>query len=426
MRRRSRGLCALSLAVAMSMLPACTGENASRTATSADDEVEVFSPWVGEGDREGLAALIEAWKKIYPDIEFVNATVEGGAGINAKAVLAARLQTGDPPDSYQIHAGLELASDVRAGKIEDLTYLYDQQKWRDKFPKVLLDALTVDGKIYAVPLNIHRANLMWFSPKVLQAAGIPAPPTTWLEFLDQAERLRARNIVPLAVGPPWTQKVLLENVLLGELGADSYAGLWNGHADWKSPRVLAALEMYKKVLVTTDVKSPAINWQPVLDKVVGETAAYAIMGDWADAYFNRSKGLTFKVDYDVIATPGSAGVFNFLSDAFTLPVGAPHRSAAEKWLTVCGSVDGQDMFNPQKGSIPARLDLDRSKYRGYLTTALADWQSPGTKVVGSLTHGVVADNAWSGQIDNALGVFIQDLDAAKFAEAVSKAYVAQK
>lgn len=50
------------------------------------------------------------------------------------------------------------------------------------------------------------------------------------------------------------------------------------------------------------------------------------MGDWADGYLRGAKALAFKTGYDVVASPGSAGVYNFLSDSFTLPVGAPHRS----------------------------------------------------------------------------------------------------
>jgi glucose/mannose transport system substrate-binding protein len=51
-----------------------------------------------------------------------------------------------------------------------------------------------------------------------------------------------------------------------------------------------------------------------------------------------------------------------LSDSFGLPLGAPNRDAAVAWLTVCGSKEGQDAFNPLKGSIPARTDGDRSLY----------------------------------------------------------------
>ncbi|HEY0476130.1 MAG TPA: ABC transporter substrate-binding protein [Kofleriaceae bacterium] len=392
----------------------------------AKDQVEVFSWWTGAGEQEGLDAMIADFKSKNPSIEVVNAAVSGGAGTNAKAILANRLQAGNPPDSYQRHAGLELADDIKAGKVEDLTPLYGAQGWNDKLPKGLLDAITIEGKIYSVPVNIHRANLIWFVPKTLQALGIAGPPKTWKEFMTQAKTIKAKGKTALAIGPQWTQKHLLETVLLGELGPDKYTGLWNGKTDWKSAEVTAALDMFKQVLSVSDIKSSAPDWQPAADRVTDGTAVYTVMGDWLDGYWGRAKKLAFKTDYDVAATPGSAGVYDFLSDSFTLPVGAKHRAAAEKWLIECGSVSGQDLFNPQKGSVPARTDADKAKYQGYLATALKDWQDPATKIVGSLAHGVVANNALGSEIDTALGIFVENRDSAGFAAAVAKAYAATK
>jgi glucose/mannose transport system substrate-binding protein len=392
----------------------------------AKDQVEVFSWWTGAGEQEGLDAMIADFKAKNPSIEVVNAAVAGGAGTNAKAILANRLQAGNPPDSYQRHAGLELADDIKAGKVEDLTKLYEAQGWKDKLPKGLLDAITIDGKIYSVPVNIHRANLMWFVPKTLKDLGIAAPPKTWKEFLTQAKAIKAKGKTALAIGPAWTQKHLLETVLLGELGPDKYTGLWNGTTDWKSAEVIAALNTFKQVLEASDIKSSAADWQPAADRVIDGAAVYTVMGDWLDGYLKGAKKLKFQADYDVAPSPGSAGVYDFLSDSFTLPVGAKHHAAAEKWLIECGSTQGQDLFNPQKGSVPARTDADKSKYQNYLATALHDWQDPATKIVGSLTHGVVASNALGAEIDTALGIFVETRDAAGFAAAVAKAYAATK
>jgi glucose/mannose transport system substrate-binding protein len=391
-----------------------------------DNKLELFSWWTGPGEEEGLNAMIADFKSKNPGIEVINAAVSGGAGTNAKAILAVRLQSNDPPDSYQRHAGLELQDDIQAGLVQDVTKLFDQQGWKEKMPKGLLQAITIEGKLYSVPVNIHRSNLLWFNPKTLQQAGIGAPPKTWSEFLQQAETLRSKGKTPLSIGPAWTQKHLLENVLLGELGADKYDGLWAGKTDWNSPEVLAALETFKRVLDASDIKSAAADWQPALDKVIDGSAAYNVMGDWADAYLGRAKKLAFKTDYDVVPSPGTAGVYNFLSDSFTLPKGAKHPGASEKWLIECGSKEGQDLFNPQKGSVPARTDADKSKYTGYLETALRDWQDPSTRIVGSLAHGAVANNAFNAEIDTALGLFVQSGDAAKFASMVGKAYASTK
>jgi glucose/mannose transport system substrate-binding protein len=425
MRLSRKGFLALGLVSALFALPACS-KDANQGGGGGADKVEVFSWWAGPGEKEGLDAMIADFKTKNPSIAFDNAAVAGGAGTNAKTVLASRLQANNPPDSYQVHAGLELASDIKAGYVEDITYLYDREGWKSKFPAGLISAITVDGKIYSVPVNIHRSNLLFFIPANLQKWGIAAPPKTWAEFLTQAAALKAKGVTALSIGPGWTQKHLLENVLLGELGVDKYKGLWTGSTDWKGADVAAALNTYVQVLSFSDIASAAADWQPAGDKVIDGTAAYNIMGDWQAGYFAGAKKLTFKTGWDVVASPGSDGVYNFLSDSFTLPKGAPHKAAAEKWLVECASPAGQDAFNPQKGSVPARTDTDKSKYTGYLAGALAEWTNPSTKIVGSLTHGVVANNAWNGEIDSALGLFVQDKDVAKFANAVAAAYASTK
>lgn len=406
---------------ALLVLPACSDTG---TGTTTDKKVEVFSWWSGPGEGEGLEALIADYKKNNAGVEFVNAAVAGGSGTQARQALTTRLLANQPPDSYQLHAGQEAASDIKAGKLEDITYLYEQNGWKPKFPAGLLEKLTIDGKIYAVPVNIHRSNLLFFNPKKLAQWGIAAPPKTWSELLTQAEALKAKNVKALSIGTTWTQMHLLENVLLGELGTTKYNGLWTGATDWKSAEVVAAVDTFKKILAVSVVSTD--DWQPTMDKVIAGTAAYNVMGDWAAGYLQGAKAQKYKTDYDVVASPGSAGVYNFLADSFTLPKNAPHKQYAEAWLKECASAEGQDLFNPKKGSVPARLDSDKSKYTDYLAWALAEWQNPSTVVVGSLVHGVVANNAWKAEIEKAYGVFFQDKDSAKFTAAIATAYAANK
>jgi glucose/mannose transport system substrate-binding protein len=387
-----------------------------------EGQIEVYSWWTGPGEEDGLRAMIADFEAKNPGVHLVNAAVSGGAGSNAKAILASRLLAGDPPDSYQRHAGLELADDVRSGKVTDLTPLYAEQGWTKVLPRGLLDKLTIDGKLYAVPVNIHRANLVWYRPDTLRKLGIAGPPRSWPEFLQQAATIRAKGLTPLTVGPEWTQKHLLETVLLGELGPDRYEQLWRGADAWSRPETLSALDTYRKVLDQSDIDSSAADWQPQLDRVTAGSAVYAVMGDWTYSYLTITKKLVWDKDFSVAASPGSDGVYDFLSDSFTLPASARHPELARRWLTECGSVAGQDLFNPLKGSIPARTDVDPSRYSGYLAWDLYQWRDPRTRIVGSLTHGVVADNAWNAEIDTALGLFLGDGDIAKFARAVATAY----
>lgn len=429
-QRKSRAALPVALIAAVSLALAACGADDDGNGAGAQElpsgdatgEFEFFSWWTGGGDSEGKEALLDLYEQQHPEVEVVDAAVAGGAGTNAQAVLASRLGSGDPPDSYQRHAGAELLSDIQDDFVEDISWLFDEEGWMEVYPEALLDQITVDGGIYSVPVNIHRSNLIWWNPDVLAEAGIDGPPASWTEFLDQAQTLESAGKTPLTVGPLWAQQHLLENVLLGELGPDAYAGLWTGETDWESQPVIDALDMFTQVLEYSNIGQAAADWQPAIDPIVDGDAAYNVMGDWAWAYFDTVQELEFGEGYGVTTSPGSEGVFNWLSDSFTLPFDAPHRDNAIRWLQLAGSKEGQDTFNPVKGSIPARTDADESLYTGYFEMPLQDWSDDSVAKVGSLAHGTVASNAWKSEIDSALQEFVGSGDSAAFASAVAQAY----
>jgi glucose/mannose transport system substrate-binding protein len=253
--------------------------------------------------------------------------------------------------------------------------------------------------------------VLWFNPGVLRRAGIAKAPKSWGEFITALDKAKAAGVIPLALGEQWTQKHLFESVLLASLGPARYAALWRKGANWNSPAVKQAVGRFRTVLTYTNTDAASLTWQDAAKLVVDGKAAFNIMGDWANGYFTELKKRA-NVDYGWAPSPGTGGVYQWLSDSFTLPKGAPNRAAAVEWLKFLGSKRAQDAFNPVKGSIPARKDANPRLYNAYLKSALRDWRS--NKLAGSLTHGVVANNAWNTAIDTALGLFLQNKDMAKF------------
>ncbi|MCE1253242.1 MAG: ABC transporter substrate-binding protein [Anaerolineae bacterium] len=393
------------------LLSACLPASASPEG-AGKRKVEVFSWWTGGGEAAGLDAMIKVFNQKYPDIEFINAAVAGGAGINARAVLATRLQAGDPPDSWQGHAGQELIGTyVKANQLEPLNFLYEKNHWLDVMPKNLIPLISQDGFIYSVPVNIHRANVLWFNPNILKQYNLPVP-ATLDEWFNDMDILQANGMqYPLALGEHWTAMHLMETILLSSLGPDKYTGLWNGKTDWNSPDVKRALQAYAKCLTYANNDASTLTWQDASQLVVNGDAAFNVMGDWAEGYFKELHKEP-KIDFGWTPVPGSEGVFQFLSDSLVLPIGAKHREEAIAWLTLAGSKEGQDAFNPVKGSIPARSDGDRLLYDDYLQSAMDDWTQD--IIVGSLYHGVVANDSWKTEISTALGVFLTDNDVDKF------------
>lgn len=423
-RRRWTVFAAVAMTGALAM-SGCGGDDGGGSKNDSS-EVEVFSWWTGPGEADGLKAMQADFEKKNPGTKFVNAAIAGGSGTQAKAVLASRLQNRKPPDSFQGHAGAELLDYIKAGQIEPLDDFYQQNNLKSVYPQQLLDQITYKGHIYSVPVNIHRSNVLWYNPDILKDAGVGGPPKSIADFITALKAVKDKTKkVPLSLGAQWTADHLLENVLLGDLGTDGYNALWKPGADWSTPEVTKALNDFGEIMKYTTLEAASTDWQGAAKAVVDDKAAFNIMGDWAYGYFvgaaPNGLGKKLDVDFKYAPAPGTEGTYMWLSDSFTLPKGAPHRAGATAWLKEVSSKEGQDLFNPKKGSIPARKDADKSLYTGYLQTAFEEWNNPQTKLAGSFWHGVNANNKWHTDIDTAIGLFLQSRDVAKLQQGLVSA-----
>ncbi|QPC84610.1 carbohydrate ABC transporter substrate-binding protein [Phototrophicus methaneseepsis] len=407
MKRFSIFLLVFAVAL-LSLMPAAAQDEAP------SGDLEIFSWWVGGGEAAGLEALIEDFAAKYPDVNVINAAVAGGAGVNATAVLTSRMLGGDPPDTFQWHAGEELSSIwVRAGLLEPLNDMYEENGWFEAFPQGLLDLISDDeGNVYVVPVNIHRSNVMWYVPGNLEEWGVTVP-ASWDEFVNETcPTLQEQGVTPISVGETWTQVHLWESVALGVLGPEGYAGLWDGSTDWTSDTVTSVFETFGQVLDCANEDMSALSWQDASQMVAEGSAAFNIMGDWAAGLFLVDLGLVADEGFAWAPSPGTEGTFMMLSDTFGLPVGAPNAGAVRAWLNYLGSVEAQDIFNPLKGSLPANTQADISNeelYNVYFQDAYNDWTS--NEIAGSLAHGVVASRAFMNGFNDIIASFAADHDA---------------
>lgn len=418
MRKRGRwatGMVAAVTIAAMFVLTSGVGLQAG-----AARKLEIFSWWTAGGEADGLNAMFEIYKKRFAGVEIINATVAGGAGTNAKAVLKTRMQGGDPPDSFQVHPGSELIDTwVKPGSMEPVSSLYRSEGWLQVMPKGIIDMVTQNGEQYAVPVNIHRGNVLWYNKKVFDENNLKAP-ATWDEFFKVAETLKTKGITPLALGDKdkWEAAHLFEDVLVATLGANGYRGLWTGKTAWTGDGVKKGLDAYAKILSYVNTDHAAGTWDSATQMLIDRKAAMTIMGDWAAGYFT-SKGWKSNVDYGFAPAPGTVGTFVIVSDSFGLPKKAPHRAEALNWLKVAGSKQGQEAFNPLKGSICARTDCDLNKFDAYLKSSAADFKK--NALVPSEVHGSAAPEGFATVFNDVVNFFVTNKNAAAAQSALAKA-----
>src|SRR5215213_6855023 len=302
---------------------------ASCQSDTSKTPIEVQGWWTTGGEANGFNKVIALFNDAHPDLCVYNAAIAGGAGSVAQGRIKAAVLAGLPPDTFQVHMGHELLDqyvNIPGGSVmSPLDDLFAANGFNDQFPQNVLDIISADGHPYSVPVNIHRANELWYN-KAIFAANNLQPPTTWAEFETAAATLKDAGVTPLAVGDSgiWANGMIFETILIGTLGADGFQGLWTGTTGWDDPKVTDALNEYKKVLdpatgwVNSDHSS--LSWDQAADKLIDGSAAMTIMGDWANGEFTAKNF----ADYGWAPAPGNAEIYQALSDSFGLPVKAPH------------------------------------------------------------------------------------------------------
>ena len=364
--------------------------------------------------------MFNVYKKRDPGVEIVNAAVAGGGGSAAQPVLQARLAGGNPPDTWQSHPGWELLDQyVEPGYCEPITELYKSDDWDKAFPKELVvDLMTKDRKIYAVLAGIHRGNVLWYNTKLLEQNGIKVGgQMTFDQFFAACDKLKSAGIPALGVGDSgiWASAQLFENTLLGVIGPKGWTDLFAGAMQWDDPRVKEAMKLFAKMQEYMNPDHAALSWDQAIKELMEGRVAFSSMGDWADGEFIKAN-LKEREDFGWVSHPGTAGSFIIIADGFTLARRAPHREAAIAWLKSVGSREAQEAFNPLKGSIPARTDVDHSKFDGYHQWSMDSFAKD--KPIPSCVHGEAAPAAFQQALNDAVTAFLMDKNIDNFANAL--------
>jgi glucose/mannose transport system substrate-binding protein len=390
---------------------------------AGENRLEIFSWWTSGGESAALNALFDVFKKQNPGVEIVNAAVAGGGGSAARPVLQTRLAGGNPPDTWQTHPGFELIGQyVDPGYCEPVTDLYKTDGWDTAFPKELVvNLMTKDRKIYSVLAGIHRGNVLWYNTKLLEKNGIQVgDQMTFDQFFAACDKLKAAGVPALGVGDSgiWASAQLFENTLLGVIGAKGWVDLFDGSMQWDDPKVKEAMKVFAKMQDYLNPDHAALSWDQAIKALMDGKVAFSSMGDWADGEFLKAK-LKEKEDFGWVSHPGTNGSFIVVADGFTLAKGAPHKEVAMAWLKSIGSKEGQEAFNPLKGSIPARTDVDRSKFDGYHQWSMDSFSKD--KLLASCVHGEAAPAAFQQALNDAVTAFVVDKNIDNFANTLVEA-----
>jgi glucose/mannose transport system substrate-binding protein len=327
-------------------------------AVSAAD-LEVTHWWTSGGEAAAVGELAKAFDS-RTDHTWVDGAI-AGSGNTARPIMISRITGGDPMAATQFNHGRQAEELVEAGLMRDLTDIAEANNWRDVInPPSLLDACTVDGKIYCAPLNIHSWQWLWLSHKAYEDAGIPVP-TNWSEFVASADALRAAGKTPMAMGKQgWQQSGAFNVMVISLLPKEVYLAVY----DEKDADVAAGPDVAKIFQAAADARAMAADsnvqdWNQATNLVITGQAGGQIMGDWAQGEFQVA-GLTAGEDYTCLPGLGVNKTLQAGGDAFYFPVlkDAELTAAQGELAALILDPETQVAFNLKKGSLPVRGDVD--------------------------------------------------------------------
>lgn len=339
------------------------------TPVFAQGTAEVIHWWTSGGEATALKVLVEAYQKT--GNTWKDNPVAGGEA--ARMTARTRILGGDPPTSMQWQIGAPLMALAEEGQLNDVDEV--AKDWDKVLPAVIAERAKFNGKYVTAPMDIHGHNWLWGNQAVLDDVGI-AMPKTWEELIASADKIRAKGYIPLALGgQSWQEIFVFESIIVDVGGRDLLTKVAYDLDDaaLRGPEMLKAFEIFAKVRDLVDPGSPSRDWNITGGLLISGKAAYMIMGDWLKGEFLAAGKVPGK-DIACEVFPAGGKTFVFGTDAFAMTA-VKDPAARDAQLALAKTIMDpvvQREFSLLKGSIPPRLDVDKSGFDACAQIAMAE------------------------------------------------------
>ncbi|WP_170600305.1 ABC transporter substrate-binding protein [Ruegeria arenilitoris] len=397
------------------------------TSVMAEPQAEVLHWWTSGGEAKSVAVLQEEFAA--NGGTWTDMPVAGGGGDAAMTALRARVLAGNAPTAVQLK-GPAIQEWYEEGVLADISNVAEAEGWAEVLPASIAAHMQCEGTWCAAPVNVHRIDWIWANADILAANDIEMP-TTWDEFNAAAEKLQAAGVIPLAHGgQAWQDATVFEAVALGIGGPEFFK---KAFVDL-DPEILTSdtmvqiFDQMRTLRGFVDENFSGRDWNLATAMVMNGEAAFQIMGDWAKGEF-LAAGKVPGEDFLCASTPGDGYLYNVDSFAMFDVDGDDKRAGQELLAKLIVAPKFQEVFNLNKGSIPARTDVALDKFDICAKISAEDMgaSSANGSLLPSYAHGMALRGAQAGAITDVVTAhFNSDMSSAdavqQLADAVANSY----
>ena len=395
---------------------------AGTSLAHAEPQAEVLHWWTSGGEAKSVAVLQKEFAS--RGGKWTDMPVAGGGGDAAMAALRARVFAGNAPTAVQLK-GPAIQEWYEEGVLANISSVAKAQGWADVLPASIAGHMKCEGKWCAAPVNVHRIDWIWANAAVLAKNGISMP-TSWDEFNAAAAKLQAAGVTPLAHGgQAWQDATVFEAVALGIGGPEFFqkAFVELDQATLKSNTMVKVFDQMRIMRGFVDNNFSGRDWNLATAMVMNGEAAFQIMGDWAKGEF-LAAGKRPGIDFLCASTPGDGFLYNVDSFAMFAVDGSDKTDGQLLLAELIVGKNFQKVFNMNKGSIPARVDVALDDFDPCAHTSAQDMatSNAGGSLLPSYAHGMALRGAQAGAITDVVTAhFNSDMSSADAVEMLATA-----
>ena len=394
-------VCLLIGAMAASMLTGC-GSNGSDS--KADSSSETMTIMMNGSDSD---AFMEGYRKIVDGFNESNeygvkVEIQNITNADYKTKLTTMMASDSEPDIIFTWPLGYLENFVNGDKVVSIQkYLDEDEDWKNSFNGGILDPLTYDGEVYAIPTQQSTA-IMYYNKAIFDKYGLEVP-TTYDEYVQICDTLKENGVTPVALASTaddaWLVSQYIQQLSDGIKGEDLFNSLKDGTGKWNDEGMVEAGKLFQEEVnkgYFEDGFTGVSREEAQLQFANGQTAMY-FNGCWEISNLDKKENAAEAENISCFLMPAVneeyAGVeVGSVDTSYAITKNCKNVDAAVALLKYMTNEESTSSLLYDYGRFPStNIDIDDSK----LTPLCADFVN--------LLGDAKAQTPWFDRVDTDLG-----------------------
>lgn len=399
-------VCLLIGAMVASMLTGCgsNGGSSDSSDSKADSSSETMTIMMNGSDSD---AFMEGYRKIVDGFNESNeygvkVEIQNITNADYKTKLTTMMASDSEPDIIFTWPLGYLENFVNGDKVVSIQkYLDEDEDWKNSFNGGILDPLTYDGEVYAIPTQQSTA-IMYYNKAIFDKYGLEVP-TTYDEYVQICDTLKENGVTPVALASTaddaWLVSQYIQQLSDGIKGEDLFNSLKDGTGKWNDEGMVEAGKLFQEEVnkgYFEDGFTGVSREEAQLQFANGQTAMY-FNGCWEISNLDKKENAAEAENISCFLMPAVneeyAGVeVGSVDTSYAITKNCKNVDAAVALLKYMTNEESTSLLLYDYGRTPStNFDIDNSK----LTPLCADFIN--------LLGDVKVQTPWFDRVDTDLG-----------------------